>query len=335
MADHQYFALGDFPLECGRVLREAQLAYKVHGTLNSEKDNAIVLCSWYSGDHTGYEPWIGPGKCFDPTKYCVIATNMFTNGLSTSPSNTPQPSDGMHFPHTTIRDNVHAQHELVSSLGIQSVALVSGYSMGAQQSYQWAISYPDLVKRIAPWCGACHTTPHTHVFIEGFTAALRADQSWNQGAYSTRPHIGLRAMARVYAGWGMSQTWYRENLFKQLGHPSVEDFLVCFWENNFLQCDANNLLAQAKTWQGHNVGDTPGYHGDWEKALSSVSAKAVIMPGQTDLYFPPADNEAEIQCIPNVTYKPIPSVWGHLAGIGINKADTDFIDTAIRQCLES
>ena len=133
MADHQYFALGDFPLECGRVLREAQLAYKVYGTLNSEKDNAIVLCSWYSGDHTGYEPWIGAGKCFDPAKYCIIATNMFTNSLSTSPSNTPQPSDGMHFPHTTIRDNVHAQHELVSSLGIRSLALVSGYSMGAQQ----------------------------------------------------------------------------------------------------------------------------------------------------------------------------------------------------------
>ena len=335
MPEHKLFSLGDFSLECGLVLRKAQLAYQVYGELNSRKDNAILLCSWYSGDHTGYEFLIQHGKCFDPSKYCVIGVNMFTNGLSSSPSTTRVPMNGPHFPATTIRDNVRAQHALVQSLGIESLALVSGYSMGAQQCFQWAVSYPAMVERIAPWCGAARTTPHTHVFIEGFTSALRADAAWNHGHYAQPPATGVRAMARVYAGWGLSQAWYREELYKQLGHPSVEDFLVYFWENFFLQCDANNLLAQAKTWQDHNVGDSPGFDGDWRKALATVSAKAMIMPGRTDLYFPPEDSQAETDCMPTAVYRPIPSIWGHLAGIGMNQEDSDFIDAAIQECLAS
>ena len=136
------------------------------------------------------------------------------------------------FRQRLIRDNVRAQHALVQSLGIESLALVSGYSMGAQQCFQWAVSYPDMVERIAPWCGAARTTPHTHVFIEGFTSALRADACLEpRPGYAQPPATGVRAMARVYAGWGLSQAWYREELFKQLGHPSVEDFLVYFWEH--------------------------------------------------------------------------------------------------------
>ena len=153
MAKHKIFSLGDFSLECGLVLRKAQLVYQVYGKLNRRKTNAIVLCSWYSGDHTGYEFLIKKGRCFDPSKHCVIAVNMFANGLSSSPSNTPVPMNGPHFPTTTIRDNVRAQHELVQSLGITSLRMVAGYSMGAQQTLQWAVSYPDMVERIAPWCG--------------------------------------------------------------------------------------------------------------------------------------------------------------------------------------
>jgi homoserine O-acetyltransferase len=330
------FSLGDFLLENGMLLRDAKLAYQTYGELNPKKNNAILLCSWYTGNHTGYEFLIQPGWCFDPTRYFVIVTNLFANGLSSSPSNTLKPFAGAHFPGVTIRDNVHAQHQFVTQrLGVEKLVMVAGYSMGAQQSFQWGVSYPDMVERIAPWCGAARTTPHTHVFIEGFTGALRADAAWNGGYYREQPDRGLRAMARVYAGWGFSQAWYRQELFKHIGHPSVEDFLVGFWENFFLQCDANDLLSQAETWQNHNVGWTQGFNGDWKKALASVHAKAVVMPGQTDLYFPVEDNAAEVECMPHAVLKPIPSVWGHFAGFGMNPPDSEFIDKAIKECLAS
>jgi len=334
MADYQLFALGDFLLESGMLLRDAKLVYKTHGQLNARKDNAILLCSWYTGTHAGYEFLIQPERCFDPSKYFVICANLFANGLSSSPGNTPKPFAGSHFPTVTIRDNVRAQHRLVTKqFGVEKLVMVAGFSMGAQQTFQWGVSYPEMVARLAPWCGAARTSPHTHVFIEGFSAALRADAAWNNGDYREQPERGLRAKARVYAGWGFSQDWYRQELFKEIGYSSVEDFLVAFWENFFLQCDANNLLSQAKTWQSHNVGTTPGFNGDWKKALAAVKAKAMVMPGQTDLYFPVADNAAEVACMPNAMLKPIPSIWGHFAGFGMNAADTDFIDKTIKECL--
>jgi len=334
MANHHLFSLGNFALECGIILRDAQLAYQTYGELNAKKSNAILLCSWYTGDHRGYEFLIKPGLCFDPTKYFVITVNMFANGLSSSPNNTPKPFGGAHFPTIAIRDNVRAQHQLITrQFGIEKLVMVAGFSMGAQQAFQWGVSYPDMVERIVPWCGAARTAPHTHVFIEGFTSALKADAAWNGGHYHQQPDRGLRALARVYAGWGFSQTWYRQQLYQELGHPSVEDFLIAFWENFMLQCDANNLLSQAKTWQNHNVGTTPGFNGNHQKALASITAKAVVMPGQTDLYFPVEDNVAEVECMPNAVLKPIPSVWGHFAGFGMNAVDTEFLDRAIKGCL--
>ena len=104
-------------------------------------------------------------------------------------------------------------------------------------------------------------------------------------------------------------------------------------EGRFLQRDVNNYLSQVKTWQTHNVGETPGFNDDHEQALASIKASAVVMPCQTDLYFPPEDSEAEVACMPNAILKPIPSVWGHYAGMGVNPTDMAFIDQAIRACL--
>jgi homoserine O-acetyltransferase len=334
MVDYESFSLGDFPLENGRVLPEAKLAYKTYGQLNSTKTNAVLLCSYFTGNHASYEFLIQPGRCFDPGKYFVISANLFSNGFSSSPSNTPKPLNGPYFPAVSIRDNVRAQHRLVfERWEIKKLAMVAGYSMDAQQAFQWAVTHPEMVERIAPWCGHAHTTPHTFVFLEGVAAALRTDTAWNGGHYDQPPELGLRAAARVAAGWPLSQAWYRQELYKQLGYLTLVDFLARFWESFVMQHDANNLLGQIHTWQTHNVGDSPGFSGDYKKALASITAKAVVMPCQTDLYFPPEDSEEESRYIPNAELKVIPSIWGHFAGIGLNTADTEFIDNAIKACL--
>ncbi len=336
MADYKNFSLGDLPLESGMVLHDAKLAYKTYGKLNSRKSNAILLCSYIAGTHQGYERLIKKGCCFDPSKYFVIATNMFANGLSSSPSNTPQPQNGPYFPDIAIRDNVRAQYTLLTEgLKVKKLKMVSGYSMGAQQTFQWAVSYPDVMERIAPWCGHARTTAHTWAFLEGMASVPKLDPAWEGGLYTQPPVRALRTMARVYSGWGFSQAWYRQELYKELGHPTVEDFMVNALEGRFLQRDVNNYLSQVKTWQTHNVGETPGFNDDHEQALASIKASAVVMPCQTDLYFPPEDSEAEVACMPHAKLKPIPSVWGHYAGMGVNPTDMAFIDKAIQECLRS
>ncbi|KAF1066379.1 alpha/beta fold hydrolase [Variovorax sp.] len=332
--DHQIFELGDVVLQRGATLRGAKLAYKTYGTLNADKSNVVVYPTWYSGQHHDNEWLIGEGMALDPAKYFIIVPNMLGNGLSSSPSNTPPPYDLARFPHVTLYDNVTLQHRLVTEqFGIERIALVVGWSMGAQQTNQWGCLYPEMVERIAPFCGSARTAPHNIVFLEGVKAALTSDAAWNGGWYTTPPTRGLRAVGRVYAGWGLSQPFYRQELWRELGFSSLEDFLVGYWEGFFLKKDANNLLAMLWSWQHGDISANPVFGGDFKKALGAIRARAIVMPAERDLYFPAADNEWEVAQMPNAKYRPIPGVWGHFARGGSSPVDTRFIDDALRELL--
>lgn len=336
MADYDLFDLGNQVLQSGATLRGAKLAYKTFGTLGARKDNVVVYPTWYSGQHSDNEWLIGSGMALDPAKYFIIIPNMFGNGLSSSPSNTPPPYDKARFPRITAYDNVRAQHRLVNEkFGIQNVKLVTGWSMGALQTYHWGALYPDMVERILPFCGSAKCSRHNFVFLEGVKAALTADAAWKEGWYDTPPTRGLRAMARVYAGWGFSQAFYREQLdIKELGYSSLEDFLVAFWEGFFLAKDANNLLAMLWTWQNGDISANEIYKGDFAKALGAIKARAIVMPGRTDLYFPPEDNEYEVSKMPNAVFRPIESIWGHFAGgPGTSPKDVKVLDAALKELL--
>ena len=123
---------------------------------------------------------------------------MFGNGLSSSPSNTPPPYDRARFPQVTLYDNIMCQHRLVTEhFGVERLALVTGFSMGAQQTFHWGALFPDMVERILPWCGSAKTSRHNFVFLEGVKAALTADDAWRGGG--TR-----RRRPRAYAPWPAS-----------------------------------------------------------------------------------------------------------------------------------
>jgi homoserine O-acetyltransferase len=336
MTDYDLFALGDIVLQSGLTLRDARLAYKTYGTLNSRRDNVIVMPTFYGAQHMQYAPMIGAGKALDPERYFIVIPNMFGNGLSSSPSNTPPPFDRARFPSVTLYDNVLCQHRLlVERFGIERVALVAGFSMGAQQAFHWAALFPDMVERLLPWCGSAKTSRHNFVFLEGVKAALTADAAWQGGWYDTPPTRGLRAMGRVYAGWIVSPGFYRQEAYLQMGASSLEDFLV-LQEGRRLTSDANNLLAMLWSWQQADISANPLYAGDLGRALGSIRAKAIVMPSQTDLYFTAEDIAAEAAQMPHAECRPIASIWGHLAGSpGSNPQDAACIDNALRELLAS
>jgi homoserine O-acetyltransferase/O-succinyltransferase len=109
--------------------------------------------------------------------------------------------------------------------------------------------------------------------------------------------------------------------------------LVAFWEGFFLKKDANNLLTMLWTWQNGDIGSTPGFDGNFEKALAAIKAKAIVMPAEMDLYFPPKDNENEVKFTPNAELRVILSVYGHFAGGGMNPSTQSLSMTALRNCL--
>jgi len=312
--DYEKYELGTVSLLSGEKLDSAFLIYKTYGKLNKNKDNVVLLPTFYTGSHQRNEGFFGIGRAIDPEKHFVVSINMFGNGFSSSPSNTPAPQDGPRFPHISLWDNIACQYKLLTEhLDIDRIALVSGWSMAGCQAYQWAAQYPDFVDAILPFCASAKTSTHNYVFLEGVRAALCADQNWNNGDYDFPPVNGLKAFARVYAGWAFSQTFYRDSLFQEIGYETMEDLLID-WENDHVEnWDANNLLAKLATWQASDISVGPLYNGNFKMALKSIRANTILMPCTQDLYFPPEDNAIEASYIMNAEIRPFDSPFGHCA----------------------
>ena len=324
----------DVPLQSGRLLRGARLVYQVHGLLNAAGDNAILYPTRFGGTHAENAFLIGPGRALDPGRYCIIVPNMLGNGVSSSPSNTPHPFGGPRFPAITIADNVRLQHQLLTEvMGVARLELAVGWSMGAQQAFQWAALYPDMVARLAAICGTARTAPHNIVFLESLRAALAADSTFAEGWYEAPPRRGLRAMGRIYAGRAYSQAWYRERTFEAMGYTNLDDYLIGYWDGLFERREANDLLAMIWTWIHNDISANDVFEGDFDAALAAITAPSVVMPCETDLYFRVTDNTREVARMPNAELRTIPSIWGHMAGAGQNPADTAFIDGALKELL--
>lgn len=335
-SERHEFVMADFKTESGVTLPRALVVYGTYGQLDAAKDNVVLVPSHYLADFHGYEWLIGADKALDPTKLFIVATELFGSGHSSSPSNTPEPFHGPRFPVTTIRDNVEAVHRLLTEeLHISHLRAIIGFSMGAQQAFQWAVSYPAFADRIVATAGTAKNYPHGVVRLEGQIAALTTDAAFKDGDYTTPPTKGIEAFAIVWTGWLFSQEWWRRELWREGAKPGTTfESVVHDLRTNFIPgADANDLILQMRTWEKHDVGTTPGFGGDIEKALRSIKVPLLYMPSETDLYFPLGDAKYEAAFIPGVSLVPIPSLWGHTAGAGGSAADGKFLNEKIGQFL--
>ncbi|MSP01187.1 MAG: alpha/beta fold hydrolase [Acetobacteraceae bacterium] len=328
---------GDIVLRSHAIMPDTLLSWKAHGTLSAAKDNVIVYPTSYGARHPDLEWLIGPEGVLDPTRYFIVIVDQFGNGLSSSPSNTPD------YPAlVTVRDNVEAQRRALSDVfGIDRVACVYGWSMGALQAYHWASLFPDAVERIVVNCGVSRTSVHNQVFLRSLMATLEAaPQHIGNGRFSAEPRAAKRAFGRIYAAWALSQDFYRANLHlswssnPNAGAPDLDTFLRTDWEDRFDASPAANLYAQLLTWDAADISANEMFDGDLERALRAIQAKVLLMPSETDLYFRVADNEAELPFLAQVALRPIPSIWGHRAGNPVlNPVDSGFIRSAVRAWL--
>jgi homoserine O-acetyltransferase len=205
--DYSIYSAGNVVLQSGRTFRNMSVAYKTFGTLNAERSNVIVYPTSFSAQHADIEFMVAEGGALDPTKYFVVIPNLFGNGLSSSPSNTPWPDVGTRYPDVTMFDAVHVQRRMFRELwGIEKVALVYGWSMGGMQAYHWGALFPEAVERIAVVCGAARCSPHNRVFIQGAISALTADPAYHDGAFTEPPRSSgaASAPARWKITWSLS-----------------------------------------------------------------------------------------------------------------------------------
>jgi homoserine O-acetyltransferase len=296
------YRLGDFPLRCGRTIPDARVSYLRIGELDAERSNLILVPSSY-GARVEDLAWLA-GPVFDPQRWCVVIAGMFGNGASSSPSHGAM---GLAEQGWVVQqaDNVAAQRRLLAEVfGVEQPALVYGWSMGAQQAYRWAVDHPELVERICCVCGTARTSPHNRLFLLSLRQALTADRHWNGAGFDAPPEQGLRTYALIYASWAASQPFFRT-----IAEP-VEEHVEQQWLPYYQRHDPRDLIAMLDTWLAHDVADG----GDLAGALGRLRARTAVVACSHDLYFTPADLEADARAIPGASFHRIESELGHRAG---------------------
>lgn len=233
LKEKKTFHLPEYTTVNGETIADVTVGYETYGTLNATKDNAIVICHYFSGSSNAagkYTPediepgyWdaiIGPGKAIDTNKFFVIASDTLCNVcpkdlrvVTTGPATINKKTNkqyGMSFPLIKIEDLVHVQKRLVSSLGVEKLHAVVGPSLGAMQVMQWAASYPEMVERAIPVIGAGLDTPaHVVSAVDFWAAPLRVDPAWNKGDFyeGAFPEAGFREGLRLLTWHALSPAW--------------------------------------------------------------------------------------------------------------------------------
>ncbi|GAB3664751.1 alpha/beta fold hydrolase [Nocardioides korecus] len=343
--DHELVGLGRFELEEGGVIEDLQLAVATYGTLNEAKDNVVLVPTWFSGTHaTWWQVYIGEGRALDPSRYFIVVVNQIGNGMSTSPHTTSDASIAMsRFPHVRIGDDVRAQEQLLREhFGVERLALVVGASMGAQQTWEWAVRFPDKVLRAAPIAGTAQTTPHDFLFVHALMEAITSDPGWAGGEYAAHTDVaaGLARHADIWAVMGLTTDFWKSEFWRGidpvvegLGWSTFEEFQQNFSRLLFTMMDPNALLTMGWKWQRGDVARHTD--GDLAAALGRVTAKTFVMPIETDMFFPPRDCEAEQRLTPGSELRVLPTIAGHWGLFGFEQTYLDAVDQHLRELLDS
>lgn len=264
-------------LECNRTLPYFELMVETYGELNADKSNAILICHALSSNHhaAGYHSehdkkpgwWdnlIGPGKAIDTNNFYVVCLNNLggcagsTGPTSPNPDNENRPY-GPDFPMVTVRDWVNSQVMLADRLGIDCWYAVVGGSLGGMQAQQWAVDYPERLKRCVIIASTPKLTAQNIAFNEVARQSILSDPDFCDGRYleqDTSPKRGL-ILARMVG----HLTYLTEDAMKQkfgrdlksgkfmYGYDvefQVESYLRYQGEQFSTRFDANTYLIMTK-----------------------------------------------------------------------------------------
>ena len=326
-AAHREAALGDLRLESGAAIVDYRQSYVTHGAPDADRSNAILVCPALTATHHRLDFLIGAGKALDPARWFVIVADPIGNGLSTSPSNSgAQP--GMRFPRFALRDMVEAQRRLLTEhLGIDRVHAVVGASMGGMQALQWAVSQPRFMARVVAMTPMARTAPWAVLVTETARACLQADPAWTGDGFAARPERGWRA----YAGLMSALLMRTPGAVATLGDADAVHrwFDGVATQQAAIGFDAHDYLYQSWAYEAHDVGRTPGFGGDTQAALASITARALLLAPPLDLFNPAAEARAAAAAIPGARFVEIPSAQGHLAATSASAEDAAFLDREI------
>ncbi len=353
-----------FNLECGRSLKEIEIAYETYGHLNAQKDNAVLILHALTGDahaagrhqpedkKTGWWDFmIGPGKAFDTNRYFILCTNVLggcqgSTGPSSVNPETGKPY-GMAFPMLTIGDMVRAQKMVVEEFGVQQLFSMAGGSMGGMAVLEWMLRFPDSVRSAMIFASTSQLSPQSIAFNEVGRQAIISDPHWQKGDYydkESRPETGL-AIARMIGHITYLSEKSMDKKFgrrlqnrEEYGYEFSKEFEVESYLHyqglRFVQrFDANTYLYITKAMDYYNAAADWG-KGSLEKACARIQAKTLVLSFTSDWLFPSRQSKELVKALrqnnSDVSYLEMDSDYGHdaflISSETLNRVVDSFLD---------
>ncbi|HEX4582643.1 MAG TPA: alpha/beta hydrolase [Acidobacteriaceae bacterium] len=186
----QFADLGRCTLDSGQTIEHCRVGYRTFGTLNAAGDNAVLMPTWLNGRTEDLLSLVGPApgktRLVDSTKYYAVLMDALGDGVSSSPSNSDE-QKGASFPAITERDMVRAEYRTVTEvLHLKHARAIVGISMGAEQTFEWAVTYPEFFNLAVPIIGTPQLTSYdllSHTIAED---AMLADPDYKNGKYGEK-----------------------------------------------------------------------------------------------------------------------------------------------------
>lgn len=337
--DRLFAEVGPLDLECGTRLESVTIAYETWGALAPDRSNVVLVLHALTGDshvrgpagpaHASpgwWEAVVGPGKAIDTDRFFVIAPNVLGGCQGSTGPSSPGPDGrpwGSRFPFLTVRDQVAAEHALITRLGITSLALVVGGSMGGMRAVEWAASHPDAVERLAVIAASARASADQIAWNSAQIAAIRSDPGFRGGDYydlppGAGPQTGLGIARRI------AHTTYRtateletrfgnraqpeEDPFTGRGRHQVTSYLDHHAGKLSRRFDANSYLVLTQAMNTHDVGRG---RGGTAAGLARIRARTLVVAIDSDRLFPPELVAEIVAGVDGATWKVASSEVGH------------------------
>jgi homoserine O-acetyltransferase len=296
----------NFTFENGQTLPVLDIAYCTYGKLNAAKNNVIWVCHALTANADAADWWpnmVGPGLIFDTDKYYIVCANIVGSCYGTTGAASTNPVSGLaygkDFPFTTTRDMVQAHQLLAQHLGIASIYLLCGGSLGGQQAMEWAIMQPSFIKRL-------------------FIIATNARHSAWGIAFNEAQRMAIEAgSGGLDAARAIAMLSYRNYTMYENTQTDSEYITDSFLASSYQRYQGQKLSSRfnphcyhtlSKAMDAHNVGRG---RGSVAEALALITAKTLVVGISTDILFPPKEQEYLAKHIPGAVLEIIDSDYGH------------------------
>jgi homoserine O-acetyltransferase len=321
MVRNEYIYNDRFGFEGGGSIDGLKIVYHTSEKPWREGDErkVIWICHALTANSDAADWWpelVGDGKFFDTEKYFVVCVNMLGSAYGSSGPASVNPATGepyyFDFPLVSVRDIVRANSLIRKHLGIQTIDLMIGGSIGGFQSVEWAVMEPETIRNLVLIACSCRTTPWLTAWEESQRMALEADPTFRECASLKGGEAGLkcaRSIAlisyRSYEGYNLTQSETDENCLFADRAGSYQRYQGKKLADRF---DAYSYYYLAKSVDSNNVGRN---RGGCKAALAEIKARTLVIGIDSDRLFPTVEQKYLAENIPGAEYREITSRFGH------------------------